>query len=271
MQSVIVMHTKGISNQLNNKSNFSLFILLQSGSLFAQFEDRYVGYYKSDEESYCYIAKYTEDDFGYLGLTEDQKKNCAFAFAVSFRNDEYAGGNCVVKKGSTYVAEATEYLPQLTFSFRSESDTIRKVEITEKSSGKKTILTQYTPPVESYDTEYTDSDYYGYSDEEQPIGEEEMEFDSGLDIRGYSRSDGAELVMIFSEESVVFSVHVPPTKTCSEVMIEGVFDSPMLVDNAYTFTNQELAYTLEVKGTDTGWQLKCLKQMRNLERSIYGQ
>lgn len=236
---------------------FSLFILLHSGALFAQFDELYSGYYKSDNETeYCFLNKYSDEEFGYLGMTEDEKKVCSFAFALSTDNDAFGG--YATKKGNGYVSAPNEYSPEITFVFKMAADgETRMVEITKKG-GTKMVLTHYVPTIEDtyYDEEYSDSTaygYYGYTDEEPTVG------DLGMDIRSYSRSDGAELIMIFSEESVVFSIHVPARKSCSDVMIEGVFDSPNLVNETYIYTNEEQSYTLEAKATDSGWQMKCVK------------
>ena len=232
-----------------------LFAALQTGFLFAQFDENYFGYYKSpDETMFVYLNKYTVDEFGDMSMTAEQEKNCAFAFALA--TDVDAAGSFATKKGNVYVSEPNEYSAVYTFAFKMGSDGIRSVEVTEKS-GKKTLLTQYTPEIEGgyYDDEYVDdgsADDYGYYDEEAPIIE-------SLDIRGYSRSDGAVLLMTFSEEAAVFSLHIPATKSCSEIIIEGVFDTPNLVNEAYTYTNVEQGYSLEFKAFDFGWQIKCLK------------
>ena len=225
-----------------------LFAAFQTGFLFAQFDENYFGYYKSeDETTYCYLNKYSADEFGF-DLTEEQEKTCAFGFA--FSNETDAAGSYAFKKGNVYVSEPNEYSPVYTFAFKTGSDGIRTVEITNES-GKKALLFQYTPDLETdyYDEEYADGGEYGYYDEEPT--------EEALNTLGYSRSDGAELVVTLSEENVFFNLRIPATKSCPDVIIEGAFDSPNLVNGAYTYTNTEVGYKLEFQPTDSGWQIKC--------------
>lgn len=237
--------------------NTRLFFLFLLGVLMpvlakAQFDEAYLGYYENEDATmYCFIATYNDEDYGFLELTEDQKKNCAFVFGCQNSTDLEAIG-IAMKKGSGYASVVTGEVPALNFVFKFDGTSARSIEITDKT-GKKYLVNQLDLETVYQDEEYSDEEMY------TPYTDEEMEYDMGLDIRGYQRSDGASLSVIFAvESSCAFMLTIPATKSCPEIMIEGAFEEPFNEEGVYTYKDPEGNFVMKIKQGDGTMQFECV-------------
>ncbi len=238
-----------------------LFALFQTGLLFSQveqFDPNYLGAYRSeDDEIYFYI--YNLNESGRLDLTEEQRKNAVFIF--TYQNRDAVGMSVAMKKGNGYVSVVNEDCPEFLFTFKN-LDGVQTIEITEKS-GKKIGLTKTVANL-YYDDEESDLGYEYIQDEENvsPVLQDEELGDEATDVsvavRTYVRSDGAELVAVFTEESLTIGLQIPAAKSCSEVLIvDDVVRSGE--EGMYIYNDPEGKFVLHLIESESTMQFVCVK------------
>lgn len=234
-----------------------LFAVFQAGFSFAQFDNLNSGTYKTaTAESYIYIYQISPEQIeDYPDLTPDQRKNVVFGF--SFDSEDIVGASVAIQKGNTFVSVVNEYTPEYTFVFKTV-DNLDILEVIDRS-GKKILFEKMEVPAYYYDDE-TYSDYEGYSDEESgdvdSYGDEEMS--EALSLRGYSRSDGAELAVIFTDETFVFALHIPATKSCSEILLEGELVGGG-EEGLYVYNDPDGKFVLNLIEMENTMQFECAK------------
>lgn len=215
----------------------------------AQLEEEYYGLYVSEDGmSYFGISVYDEENYGFMELTEQEKAQAQFVFSFQEATGE-EGTFIGVLKDRKYVSGKREGIPAFTFGFSLEEGN-RYLTVTNSTGGSSKFIQETEVEPIYYDEEYTDGE--PYEDEE---GMEDVE----VDIRSYSRSDGAELAVIFQEEDMnIFALHIPASKTCSEVMLEGMMTATS-TSGQYTFTEEETGYVWNIYQTSNGWSFQCFE------------
>jgi len=218
----------------------------------AQLEADYYGLYVSEDGmSYFGIGEYVAENYEFLELTEQEKAQTQFVFSYQTEVDE--GTFIAILKDKKYVSGKRTGIPAMTFAFSLEEDN-RYLTVTNSTGGSSRFIQETEMAPEYYDEEYTDGE--PYSDGEPYLDDEAVE-DIEVDIRAYSRSDGAELAVIFQEEGMnIFALHIPATKSCAEVMLEGIMTATNS-SGQYTFTEEETGYVWNIYQSETGWRFEC--------------
>ncbi len=217
----------------------------------AQLEPEAFGLYVSEDGfNYFGISEYVEEYYGFLELTEQEKKLTQFVFSYQTETEE--GVFIAVLKDRKFVSGKREGIPAFTFEFSMEEGD-RYLTVTNSGGGSSKFIQQTEMDPSYYDEEYVDGDPYVDS---EPYSDEEMAEE--VDIRAYSRSDGAELAVIFQEEMNIFALRVPATKGCAEVMLEGIMTATG-ESGKYTYTEEETGYVWNIYETSNGWSFQCVQ------------
>ncbi len=234
-----------------------LFAALQAGFLSAQFDENYIGKYKTDDGSIIFHILENGQEYSDL-LTAEQRQYAVFVFIyeVNVVDDKFGAA---MKKGGNYVSCVTESLPQLTFVFRSESGK-QMLDVTEES-GKKMTLSKMVDPY--YYDEETYSDYEGYSDEESGDVDYYDDEETAEDLPSvfqFTRADQGELLLFMKNDLISISLTIPATKSCPELEITGDLVQQEGSQNTYFYTDPS-GYKLKAemisKNDNSGWKFSC--------------
>lgn len=216
----------------------------------AQFQDRYVGFYTSEEpEVDALIDAFVPEIYGDIDLGTTSEDKVAFVFEYTIGTTSVQGA--AVAKGENFTSITTGGVPSLTFAF-SVSGGHTYVKVT-PASGKAMIWEK--------DGVYSSDEGNVMEEEQLPVTEY-----AGVNELYFRRGDNDQVMINFvrpnedNEDPVVgFLITIPEKTGCPFVMLAGVLDPLYTLDKSYTYNDPYAGYTLEFKPVNNNLQLRCTK------------